>query len=75
MKFFSVSFQLVILMALHQGHRKSSSRLLRWLILYNGDSSLGHTILGEEPGGIKRRFELSLAFFLFRELTITWVTL
>ena len=57
-----------------QGHRKSISRLLRWLILYNGDSSLGHTILGEEPGGIKRRFE-RVAFFLFRELTIMWVTL
>ena len=40
-----------------QGHRKSISRLFRWLISHtNGDSSLGHTILVKEPAGIKRRF-------------------
>ena len=56
-----------------QGHRKPISRLLRWLISCNGYSSLGHTILGEEPAGIKRRFE-QVAFF-FLELTITCFSL
>ena len=57
-----------------QGHRKSISRLFRWLISHtNGDSSLGHTILVEEPAGIKRCFE-QMASSLFRELTISWVT-
>ena len=57
-----------------QRHRKSISRLFRWLISHtNGDSSLGHMILVEEPAGIKRRFE-QMDSSLFRELTISWVT-
>ena len=54
-----------------QGHRISISRLFRWLISHtNVDSSLGHTILVEEPAGIKRRFE-QMASSLFRELILS----
>ena len=70
MKFCSVSVQMIIPMGLQgrfEGHRKSISRLLRCVVSYNGDISLGNTILGKEPDGIKRCFEQWLSFFFQNE--------